>query len=69
MSTWSFEEHKKTSQIKLLDIESGHSTVLVEDLNASEPTWLEDDVFLYLQTGDKGSTKILVDSTSNPGSA
>ncbi|KAM7205808.1 Alpha/Beta hydrolase fold [Naviculisporaceae sp. PSN 640] len=69
VSSWSFEEHKKTSQIKLLDVESGHSTVLVEDLNASEPTWLEDDVFLYLQGGEKGSTKILVDSTTNPGSA
>lgn len=68
MSTYSFESHKKTAQIKLLDIANGHSTVLVEDLSASEPTWLEDDVFLYLKGGDKGTTKIIVDSASHPGS-
>ncbi|KAK3328815.1 Alpha/Beta hydrolase protein [Apodospora peruviana] len=69
VSTYSFETHKKIAQIKLLDIESGHSTVLVEDSNASEPTWLEDDMFLYLKGGEKGTTSIVVDTASHPGSA
>lgn len=67
-TTYSFETHRKTSQIRLLDIESGQSTLLVDDLSASEPTWIGDDEFLYLKTGDKGNTTVLVDKTARPGS-
>ncbi|KAK1755116.1 Alpha/Beta hydrolase protein [Echria macrotheca] len=66
VSTYSFETHKKTAQIRVLDIASGQSTVLVEDLNASEPTWLSDDEFLYLKSCDKGATALVVDSVSKP---
>ncbi|KAK0731257.1 Alpha/Beta hydrolase protein [Lasiosphaeris hirsuta] len=64
VSTYSFEQHKKTSQIRVLDIASGQSTLLVEDLNSSEPNWLSDDEFLYLKNGDKGATSIFVGSVS-----
>lgn len=60
VSTYSFEEHKKTSQIKVLDIETGWSVLMVDDASASEPLWLEDDVFLYLKSRDNGFTSLMV---------
>ncbi|KAK3496899.1 Alpha/Beta hydrolase protein [Neurospora hispaniola] len=68
VTTYSFETHRKTSQIRLLDIESGQSTLLVDDLSASEPTWIGDDEFLYLKSGEKGNTTVLVDKIARPGS-
>ncbi|KAK4136726.1 hypothetical protein BT67DRAFT_448039 [Trichocladium antarcticum] len=62
VSTYSFENHKKTSQIRAFDIASGNSVLLVEDLRASEPVWLGDDEFLHLESGDNGATKLVVRS-------
>ncbi|KAK3337430.1 Alpha/Beta hydrolase protein [Cercophora scortea] len=68
VNTYSFEQHKKASQIRLLDIESGHTTLLIEDPSFSEPTWLSDDELLVLKSGDKGSTSLAVlANVSNPG--
>ncbi|KAK0657203.1 Alpha/Beta hydrolase protein [Cercophora newfieldiana] len=67
VSTYSFESHKKTAQIRVLDIESGQSKVLVEDLGASEPNWVGEDEFVYLKGWEKGKTVIVVDSVSKPG--
>ncbi|KAL2259390.1 hypothetical protein VTK26DRAFT_6964 [Humicola hyalothermophila] len=68
VSTYSFQDHKKTSQIKVLDIKTGQSELLVDDSNASEPLWLEDDVFLYLKSGDKGTTNLIVCQTQSQSS-
>jgi hypothetical protein len=67
VSTYSFENHKKTLQIRVLDIETGQSSLLVDDLNCSEPTWLGEDEFMYLKTGAKGDTTLIADSVSTPG--
>lgn len=58
VSTYSFENHKKTSQIRLLEIKSGQSSLLVEDGGASEPVWLNEDEFIYLKSGENGTTYI-----------
>jgi hypothetical protein len=60
VSTYSFQDHKKTSQIRVLDIESGDSVSIVEDASASEPVWLGDDEVLYLKGGDAGITTLVV---------
>ncbi|KAJ4290682.1 hypothetical protein N0V88_006430 [Collariella sp. IMI 366227] len=60
VSSYSFHNHKKTAQIRVLDIESGDSSPLVEDQSASEPVWLGDDEVLHLKSGDKGSTILVV---------
>ncbi|CAK7232492.1 hypothetical protein SBRCBS47491_008289 [Sporothrix bragantina] len=67
VSTYSFAEHSKTSQIRVLDIESGSSTLLYEDASYSEPVWIGEDSFLFLKSGDKGSTSILLSRASRPG--
>ncbi|KAJ9157411.1 Prolyl oligopeptidase [Pleurostoma richardsiae] len=69
VSTYSFEEHKKTSQIRVLDIQSGHSTLLFEDLSYSEPTWIGEKEFIFLKSGDKGTTNLLLADVSKPGSS
>ncbi|KAK1830298.1 Alpha/Beta hydrolase protein [Podospora conica] len=67
VSTYSFETHKSTAQFRLLDIESGQSSVLYEDNRISEPVWLDDDEFLFLRSTDGGATAIIADSISSPG--
>ncbi|KIH86993.1 hypothetical protein SPBR_08154 [Sporothrix brasiliensis 5110] len=66
VSTYSFEDHRKTSQIRVLDIESGGSTLLYEDANYSEPVWIDEDAFFFLKTGDKGVTSLLLGRASRP---
>ncbi|KAK4234836.1 Alpha/Beta hydrolase protein [Achaetomium macrosporum] len=60
VSTYSFQDHKKSSQIRVLDIESAASHALVEDQSASEPVWLSDEEVLYLKGGDNGTTTLIV---------
>lgn len=60
VSTYSFELHKKTSEIKLLDIEKSQSNLLTNDEKASEPNWLgEGNELLWLKEAGKGVTQIV----------
>lgn len=60
VSSYSFEDHKKSSQIRVLDVSSGESSPLIEEPGASEPVWLGDDEVLYLKAGGNGSTSLVV---------
>jgi dipeptidyl aminopeptidase/acylaminoacyl peptidase len=68
VSTYSFEEHKKRSEIKLLDIASGQSTTLYEDLAYSEPVWIGKDDFVFIKDLGKGKSSLLFADASSPGS-
>ncbi|EFX03014.1 oligopeptidase family protein [Grosmannia clavigera kw1407] len=68
VSTYSFREHRKASQIRVLDVKSGESTVLYEDPAYTEPVWIGSDEFLFLKAGDKGTTHLLLGDASRPGS-
>jgi hypothetical protein len=61
VSTYSFQSHSKTSEIKVLDIATGKSSTLSNDLNDSEPTWLgwKNEV-VWLRGGEKGTTKLML---------
>lgn len=59
MSTYSFEAHKKTNEIRILDLSNSQSTLVTNDEKASEPHWLEDDI-LWLKEGQKGATELIV---------
>lgn len=66
VSTYSFHSHSKTSEIRVLDIKTGQSKVLSSDLNASEPTWLqESNLVLWLKGGEKGTTSIVLADAEN----
>ncbi|KAK4461269.1 dipeptidyl-peptidase 5 [Cladorrhinum samala] len=59
VSTYSFEEHKRSSQIRLLKIGAGQSNVVVDDTAASEPVWIGSGEFIYLKGGENGTTNIV----------
>lgn len=65
VSTYSFESHSKTSEIRAIDITNGRSTLITNNENASDPHWLgQDDELLWLKSGekdDKGSNKTRTD--------
>ncbi len=67
VSTYSFREHSKTSQIRVLDIEVSESALLYEDSSYSEPVWVGEDDFFFLKSGDKGTTSLLLGQASKPG--
>lgn len=68
VSTYSFQSHKKTSEIKLLDIEKSQSSLLTNDEKASEPNWLgEGNELIWLKEAGKGVTQIIHADADNIG--
>ena len=68
VSTYSFQSHKKTSEIRVINISSGQSTLVNNEEKASEPNWLEDDTeILWLKEGGKGATDLVVGSVDKIG--
>ncbi|KAI9719241.1 MAG: hypothetical protein M1812_003571 [Candelaria pacifica] len=60
-STYSFETHKTTSEIKVLDIETGKSTQCTGDERDKDPVWIgEGTEVVWLQGGKDGMTKFMV---------
>ena len=47
VSTYSFDSHTKTNEIRLFDIEREKSTLITNEKSATQPHWLGDDI-LYL---------------------
>jgi hypothetical protein len=66
VSTYSFQSHSKSAEVRILDIKTGQSTLLNNDLNASEPTWLDNTLIVWLQGGEKGTTKLLLGDARTP---
>lgn len=66
VSTYSFDTHSKSSEIRVLDIKTGSSKVLSSDKGTSEPTWLEKDLLLWLKGGEKGTTNLILADATNP---
>lgn len=56
-TTYSFESHSKTSEIRVLDTATGRSALITNDAGASNPQWLGDgDQLLWLKTKANGNT-------------
>lgn len=68
MTTYSFEEHKTTSQIRVLDVKTAQSTLLYEDAAYSEPTWVGENEFVLVKSGDKGVSSLVLADATKPGS-
>ncbi|KAG9950620.1 alpha/beta-hydrolase, partial [Aureobasidium melanogenum] len=66
-STYSFDSHAKTVELRSLNTKSNESTLLVQENSISEPVWLpgEKDVFACLKGEDKGKTSILIATTKS----
>ena len=49
-SSYSFETHSKTDQIRLLNVETSETSVLSENSSHKEPTWVGDRELILLDT-------------------
>ena len=68
VSTYSFESHKKTSEIKVLDTTSGAQSLVTNAEGISEPSWLGDgNELLWLKSADKGHTQLVVGNADEVG--
>ena len=60
VSTYSFSEHSKKSEVRILDVASQQTTLVTDDKSASEPTWLDDETIVLLKSNDDGTTSVVV---------
>ena len=65
VSTYSFAQHAKKSEIRIMDAESQETSLITDDKSASEPTWIDDDTIVYLKSEEDGSTSIVVGDPGN----
>lgn len=59
MSEYSFESHKKTTELRVFDFQTNQTNLITNDDGVSEPHWLEDKI-LYLKSGSNGTTHLIV---------
>lgn len=60
VSTYSFADHAKTSEIRILDVKNQQTSLISNENGASEPNWLDDETVLLLSEGEDGVTKVNV---------
>jgi hypothetical protein len=65
VSTYSFAEHVKKSEIRILDVESQQTTLIADDKAASEAVWIDDETILLLKSEEDGTTTVLVGDIKN----
>ncbi|MCJ1424988.1 hypothetical protein MMC29_002876, partial [Sticta canariensis] len=60
VATYSFRSHKKTAEIKVLNIKNGQSNLVTNDEKAREPVWLgHGNELIWLKEGEKGATQLI----------
>jgi len=65
VSTYSFAQHAKKSEIRIMDAESQETSLITDDKSTSEPTWIDDDTIVYLKSEEDGTTSIVVGDSGN----
>ena len=61
VSTYSFSEHKRTAEVRLLSAKSGESILVTDKSGASEPTWIDNkNVLLLIPGKDDGTTDVVI---------
>ncbi|KAH8433693.1 oligopeptidase family protein [Aspergillus melleus] len=60
-TSYSFESHTKTSEIRVLDITTGRSALVTNDPGASSPQWLDNsDQIVWLKSKANGNTSFII---------
>lgn len=59
-STYSFAEHSKKSEIRVLDVRTQETTLVTDDGGVSEPHWLDEGSIIVLKEESDGSTALKV---------
>jgi hypothetical protein len=60
ISSYSFAQHEKKSEIRILDVESQQSSLITDEKSASEPVWIDDETIVLLYSEDDGTTSVVV---------
>lgn len=60
VSTYSFAEHAKKSEIRVLDVQSQQTSLVTDAKGASEPNWLDDETCVVLIEGEDGGMNVKV---------
>ncbi|KAJ5114541.1 hypothetical protein NUU61_000300 [Penicillium alfredii] len=60
-TSYSFESHAKTNEIRVIDIDSGRSALITNDPGANNPQWLDNsDQLVWLKTKANGNTSFII---------
>lgn len=60
-TSYSFESHSKTNEIRIFDTSSGRSALITNDPGASNPQWVADsDKLVWLKTKGNGNTSFVI---------
>ena len=65
VSTYSFAEHAKKSEIRLLDVANQQTSLVTDNKSASEPVWIDDETIVLLVSEDDGTTSVVVGDPSD----
>ena len=66
VSTYSFQSHKKTTEIRVLDISNSQSRLVTNEEKTSSPNWLVGNELLWLKS-EKNSTKLIIGNADDAG--
>lgn len=59
VSSYSFETHSKSSQIRVLKPSDGSSQLVSEDASVYEPVWIGENEIAFLSPADRGCTALM----------
>lgn len=65
VSTYSFETHSKSAQIRTLSVKDGSSHLVSEDTGASDPVWISNTEVGFFKGGENG-TKLFYQDVEAP---
>ncbi|WPH02345.1 Hypothetical protein R9X50_00520800 [Acrodontium crateriforme] len=65
ISTYSFQNHSKTTTLRALNVKSGESIELAKDQDISDLNWLDDDRFVALRREKNGHTSVIEGSVKS----
>ena len=63
-STYSFDNHKKDTELRVLEVKTGAGLVLAHNEDVSDLNWLQGDEFACLCAGKNGITKLCIGDAS-----
>lgn len=66
VSTYSFDTHSKTAQIRVLNIKEGTSHLVSEDSAASDPIWISEKEIVYVKSLDNGASSLVAQHVLDP---
>ncbi|KAF2707778.1 dipeptidyl-peptidase-like protein V precursor [Pleomassaria siparia CBS 279.74] len=69
VSNYSFAEHSRKTEIRVLDVETQQTTLITDDTSASEANWLGDKSILLLTSDDNGVTSVKVGKVEDFGNS